>query len=60
LKELDDLAQEYSGLLKRFNAREISASEYFNKMSDIGREYIRLLDSLEPAKPLHELEVPVH
>jgi len=58
LRELDDLAQEYRSILERFKSREISASEYFNRMSDIGREYIRLLDSLETAKPLHELEVP--
>jgi len=58
LKEIDDLSQEYSVLLKRFKAREITATEYFNKMSKIFREFDRLLDSLEPAKPLHELEVP--
>jgi len=58
LRKLDDLAREYSGLLKRFEARDISATEYFSRMSDIVREYIRLLDSLESVKPLHELEVP--
>lgn len=58
MKELDDLAEEHRGLLRRLQDRTISANEYLERVRDIGEEYIRLLDSLQPAKPLNQLEVP--
>lgn len=58
MKELDDLAEEHRGLLRRLQDRTISPTEYAERVRDIGEEYIRLLDSLQPAKPLNQLEVP--
>lgn len=56
MNRLDQLTEEYRSLNRRWEEHTITASEYCRRLTEIGEEFVALLEESVPAQVPPELE----